>query len=109
MATVTGMTRPFLRLRLRAWPILQTAGAAVAAWYLAKLLGVEERPVFAAIAAIVAVGATYGQRPERAIELIGGVVLGIGLADFLIGWLGSGPPGARTAGWDAPRPVGAAR
>lgn len=63
----------------------------MAAWYLAKLLVVEQRPVFAAIAAVVALGATYGQRPERAIELVGGVVLGIGLADLLIGTIGSGP------------------
>jgi uncharacterized membrane protein YgaE (UPF0421/DUF939 family) len=47
--------------------------------------------VFAAIAAVVSLGATYGQRPERAVELIGGVVLGIGLADLLVGAIGSGP------------------
>jgi uncharacterized membrane protein YgaE (UPF0421/DUF939 family) len=79
------------RLRGRAWPILQTAGAAVAAWYLAKLLLSVERPVFASIAAVIALGATYGQRPERAIELIGGVVLGIGVADLLIVAIGTGP------------------
>ena len=93
MATVTGVTPrgAILRLRLRSWPILQTAGAAVAAWYLAKLIVAEPRPVFAAIAAVVSLGATYGQRPERAIELVGGVVLGIGLADLLIGAIGTGP------------------
>jgi uncharacterized membrane protein YgaE (UPF0421/DUF939 family) len=80
-----------LRLRARSWPILQTAGAAVVAWYLATLLTSEQRPVFASIAAVVALGATYGQRSERAIELIGGVVLGIGVADLLVGAIGSGP------------------
>ena len=80
-----------LRLRVRSWPILQTAAAAVAAWYLATLLVSEEQPVFAAIAAVVSLGATYGQRPERAVELVGGVVLGIGLADLLVGAIGSGP------------------
>jgi uncharacterized membrane protein YgaE (UPF0421/DUF939 family) len=79
------------RLRGRAWPILQTAVAAVAAWYLAKLLLDVQRPVFASIAAVIALGATYGQRPERAIELIGGVVLGIGVADLLILAIGTGP------------------
>lgn len=79
------------RLRGRAWPILQTALAAVAAWYLAKLLTSEEEPVFASIAAVIALGATYGQQRERAFELIGGVVLGIGLADLLILAIGSGP------------------
>jgi uncharacterized membrane protein YgaE (UPF0421/DUF939 family) len=79
------------RLRARAWPILQTAVAAVAAWYLAKLLVSEAQPVFASIAAVIALGATYGQRPERAVELIGGVVLGIGVADLLVAAIGSGP------------------
>ena len=80
-----------LRLRARSWPILQTAGAAVAAWYLATLLTSEQQPVFASIAAVISLGATYGQRPERTIELIGGVVLGIGIADLLVRTIGSGP------------------
>ena len=79
------------RLRVRAWPILQTAVAAVAAWYLARLLLPERQPVFASIAAVVALGATYGQRSERALELIGGVVLGIGVADLLVRAIGNGP------------------
>ena len=82
--------RALLRVRARAWPILQTAGAAVAAWYLAKLLASEEEPVFASIAAVIALGAAYGQRRERAVELVGGVVLGIGVADLLVGAIGSG-------------------
>ncbi|MBA3261215.1 MAG: FUSC family protein [Thermoleophilaceae bacterium] len=82
---------PWLRLRVRAWPILQTAAAAVASWYLARLLLSEQQPVFASIAAVIALGATYGQRSERAIELIGGVVVGIGVADLLVRAIGSGP------------------
>jgi uncharacterized membrane protein YgaE (UPF0421/DUF939 family) len=91
VATVDRVPPALVRLRVRSWPILQTAVAAVVAWYLATLVVSEERPVFAAIAAVVAVGATYGQRPERAVELVGGVVLGIGLADVLVGAIGSGP------------------
>jgi uncharacterized membrane protein YgaE (UPF0421/DUF939 family) len=85
------MRRALWRLRARSVPILQTAFAAVAAWYLAELLLPGERPVFASIAAVIALGAAYGQRRERAIELIGGVVLGIGVADLLVSVLGSGP------------------
>ena len=73
------------------WPILQTAVAAVGAWYLAKLLVDEERPVFASIAAVISLGATYGERRERAVELIGGVVVGIAVADLLVRAIGSGP------------------
>jgi uncharacterized membrane protein YgaE (UPF0421/DUF939 family) len=83
--------RALSRLRLRLWPIVQTAVAAVAAWYLAKLFVSEERPVFASIAAVISLGATHGRRDERALELIGGVVLGITVADLLIRLLGTGP------------------
>jgi uncharacterized membrane protein YgaE (UPF0421/DUF939 family) len=82
---------PWLRLRVRAWPILQTAAAAVGSWYLAKLLLPEQQPVFASIAAVISLGATYGQRSERAVELVGGVVLGIGVADLLAHAIGTGP------------------
>jgi uncharacterized membrane protein YgaE (UPF0421/DUF939 family) len=72
------------------WPILQTAAAAVAAWYVAQLLLPEERPVFASIAAVISLGATYDQRRERAVELIGGVVLGIAVADVIARGIGTG-------------------
>jgi uncharacterized membrane protein YgaE (UPF0421/DUF939 family) len=83
--------RAWVRLRVRLWPILQTAAAAVAAWYLAKLIVGAERPVFASIAAVIALGATHGGRDERATELIGGVVVGIAVADLLIRAIGTGP------------------
>jgi uncharacterized membrane protein YgaE (UPF0421/DUF939 family) len=83
--------RTLVELRVRAWPILQTAAAAVAGFYLARLLLPEQQPVFASIAAVVALGAAYGQRRERAVELIGGVVLGIGVADLLVHAIGTGP------------------
>lgn len=83
--------RALIRLRVRMWPILQTAIAAVAAWYAARLVLPESKPVFASIAAVIALGAAYGQRRERAVELIGGVVLGIGVADLLILGIGTGP------------------
>jgi uncharacterized membrane protein YgaE (UPF0421/DUF939 family) len=83
--------RALFRLRVRLWPIVQTAAAAVAAWYLAKLLVSVERPVFASIAAVISLGATHGRRDERALQLIGGVVLGITVADLLIRVIGTGP------------------
>jgi uncharacterized membrane protein YgaE (UPF0421/DUF939 family) len=73
-------------------PILETAGAAVAAWYLAKLLFGHRETGFAAIAAVICLGATMGQQRERALELTGGVVVGVLIADLLVGLLGSGPP-----------------
>jgi uncharacterized membrane protein YgaE (UPF0421/DUF939 family) len=78
------------RLRGRSLAILQTAFAAVAGWYLAVLILPDPRPAFASIAAVVAVGATHGQRAGRAVQLVGGVVVGISVADLLIHLIGTG-------------------
>ena len=72
------------------WPIVQTAVAAVGAWYLAVLFGVEQRPAFASIAAVISLGAAFGERRQRAVQLIGGVMLGIVLADLLVRAIGGG-------------------
>ena len=71
-------------------PIVQNATAAVAAWTLATLLLPDPRPAFAAIAAVIAVGVTHGQRAGRAIQLVGGVILGITIASLIISVIGTG-------------------
>src|SRR5947209_14172011 len=81
-----------VRLHGHTWPILQTALAAVGAWYLSALLGVEHRPAFASIAAVISLGAAFGQRRQRAVQLISGVMLGIVLADLLVRAIGNGLP-----------------
>ena len=57
--------------------VLQTAAAAVAAWYLALLLLPSPRPAFASIAAVICLGATYGQRRRAGGRAVGGVVIGL--------------------------------
>jgi uncharacterized membrane protein YgaE (UPF0421/DUF939 family) len=92
--TLTPSARPrqnLRRLRTHLWPILETAGAAVVAWYLAKLLLPGRETGFAPIAAVICLGATMGQQRERALELTGGVVLGVLIADLLVRLLGTGP------------------
>jgi hypothetical protein len=78
------------RLRERLWPILQTALAATTAWYAAVLLLPDGRPSFASIAAVIALGASYGQRGSKALQLIAGVVLGICVASALVALIGAG-------------------
>jgi uncharacterized membrane protein YgaE (UPF0421/DUF939 family) len=78
------------RLRGSMLPIVQNAIAAVAAWSLAVALLPDPRPAFAAIAAVIAVGVTHGERAGRALQLVGGVVLGITLASLLISVIGTG-------------------
>jgi uncharacterized membrane protein YgaE (UPF0421/DUF939 family) len=72
--------------------IVQTAVAATAAWYLAALITSDRQPIFASIAAIAAIGASYGEHRRRALHLAGGVVLGLMLADLLIHLIGTGAP-----------------
>jgi uncharacterized membrane protein YgaE (UPF0421/DUF939 family) len=80
------------RLRPHAMPILQTAVAAVVAWYIALALPLHDsRPVFASIAAVVALGVTYGRRGRRAVELCAGVMLGLTAADLIVHTIGTGP------------------
>ncbi|HEX5782107.1 MAG TPA: FUSC family protein [Solirubrobacteraceae bacterium] len=78
------------RLRGRMLPIVQNATAAVVAWSLASALLPDPRPAFAAIAAVIAVGVTHGQRAGRALQLVGGVILGITIASLLISVIGTG-------------------
>jgi hypothetical protein len=79
-----------LRLRGRLLAILQTAAAAVVAWELAVLLLPDPRPAFASIAAVIAVGATNGERLGRAVQLVAGVVLGITIASLMLELIGTG-------------------
>ena len=78
------------RLHGRMLPIVQNATAAMAAWLLATALLPDPRPAFAAIAAVIAVGVTHGERAGRALQLVGGVVLGISVASLLISVIGTG-------------------
>lgn len=79
------------RVRPHILAIFQTAVAAVAAWLLADAVLPAERPAFASIAAIIVLGAAYGRRRRNAVELLGGVVLGIAVASVLVFLIGSGP------------------
>jgi uncharacterized membrane protein YgaE (UPF0421/DUF939 family) len=78
------------RLRAQALVILQGGVAATAAWAIATEILGHERPLFAPLSAIVAVGTGYGQRARRTVELVLGVALGIGVADLLVSGIGTG-------------------
>src|SRR3954453_4430153 len=71
--------------------VLQTAIAAIAAWIAAELLLPSAQPTFAALSAAACLGLAQGQRRRRALELIGGIVLGISVATLLLSVLGTGP------------------
>jgi hypothetical protein len=77
-------------LRLSAPPILQSAAAAAAAWFLAGLIPGHDQPVFAPVTAMVALGVTVGRRGRQAVELVLGTAFGIAVADLLVRIVGSG-------------------
>lgn len=87
----TAFRRARFRLRSPLLPIVQTAASAVVAWYLAVLVVGDSQPSFAAIAAVISLGATYGERGQRAIQLVLGVILGITLAELIVNVIGFGP------------------
>jgi hypothetical protein len=71
------------RVRTAVWPVLQTSVAAALAWELARLLPGHERPLFAPIVAIVAMGTSAGRRARHAVMLVLGAFMGIVVADVL--------------------------
>ncbi len=79
------------RLRLTGLHIVQTAVGAALAWGVASspLLD-HDRPFFAPIAAVIALGGGLGQRLPRVVELVVGVAVGVLIADLLVAWIGSG-------------------
>ena len=76
------MTAP-ARVRAVAGPALQAAVAAGVAWYIAHNLLGHSQPFFAPIAAAVALSTSHVQRSRRTVQMVIGVLLGIGVAELL--------------------------
>ncbi|CAN5222406.1 MAG: FUSC family protein [Nocardioides sp.] len=72
------------------WQIAQCAIAAGVAWFIAESMLGHHAPVFAAVAAVVSLGTSYGQRLRRVAEVTVGVAIGVLMADLLVTWLGAG-------------------
>jgi uncharacterized membrane protein YgaE (UPF0421/DUF939 family) len=79
------------RLRSVVGPIAQTSVAAGLAWYFTHDVLGHRQPFFAPIAAVVCLSATNVLRGQRAVQMIIGGVLGIGLGAGSQALLGAGP------------------
>src|SRR5690242_4685607 len=86
----TSLRARVARLRSKSWQVGQCAIAAGVAWYVAADLIGHDRPFFAPIAAVVALGTSYGQRLRRVAEVTLGVAIGVFLGDVITHLLGSG-------------------
>lgn len=78
------------RLRSRAPLLVQSALSTAAAWEIASDVLGHNRPIFAPLSAIIAIGTTHAQRSRRAVELVVGVAVGIAVADLAVGAIGTG-------------------
>ena len=77
------------RVRASLWPVLQAALAASLAWLFAHRVLGHSQPFFAPIAAAVSLSTSPFQRSRRIVQMVGGVLLGIGIAELLVGVLGT--------------------
>ena len=78
------------RVRAGAWPAAQCGLAASGAWAFATHVLGHERPFFASVAAVVALGVSGGGRLRRTAELAVGVALGVAVGDLLVQLIGQG-------------------
>ena len=66
------------------WPLLQGTAAAAVAWLLAKYVFDHPEPVFAPLAALIALNTSLGERGLNALRLLQGVVLGIIVGELVL-------------------------
>ncbi len=82
--------RRLQRLRSRLPLILQGAGGAALAWFIAHDLLGHPSPFFAPVTAMICLGLTYGNRVRRVIELTAGVAIGVLVGDVFVHFFGVG-------------------
>lgn len=81
---------PLRRLREAAWPVAQAAVAAGIAWFVADTVLGHVVPVFAPVAAVIALAANVGGRGRQAVQMLLGVVVGVAVGELLVLVLGTG-------------------
>jgi uncharacterized membrane protein YgaE (UPF0421/DUF939 family) len=78
------------RWRSRGFFIAQCALTAGAAYFVAGGLLGHEIPLFSAIAAVIVLGQSFGQRLQRVAEVVAGVAVGVFVGDMFVHYAGSG-------------------
>lgn len=86
----TSMGARLDRWRDKRWQVGQCAIAAGVAWWLATDVLHHQRAFFAPVAAVVALGTSYGQRLRRVGEVTLGVAIGVFCGDVFTHYLGTG-------------------
>lgn len=78
------------RWRSRVFFIAQCAVTAGVSYLIAGGVLGHEMPFFAAVAAVIVLGQSFGQRLQRVVEVVGGVAVGVFVADTFVHFAGSG-------------------
>ncbi|MBF6138037.1 FUSC family protein [Nocardia otitidiscaviarum] len=89
-SSATQLRNATKRVRSSWLPIVQCAVAAGLAWFISHNVIGHTQPFFAPMAAIISTGVSFGARMRRAVELMVGVAVGIGIGDLFISWVGTG-------------------
>nr|WP_306365258.1 FUSC family protein [Nocardia sp. CC227C] len=89
-SSATQLRNATKRVRSSWLPIVQCAVAAGLAWFISHNVIGHTQPFFAPMAAIISTGVSFGARMRRAMELMVGVAVGIGIGDLFISWVGTG-------------------
>jgi uncharacterized membrane protein YgaE (UPF0421/DUF939 family) len=79
-----------LRLRESLWPAIQASAGAGVAWWIAHTALGHPAPFFAPIAAAVSLSTAPFGRSRRALQLVGGVLVGIVVAELMKSIVGTG-------------------
>jgi uncharacterized membrane protein YgaE (UPF0421/DUF939 family) len=77
------------RVRTMFWAAVQASLAAAIAWLIAHRVLGHPQPFFAPIAAAIAMSTNYFGRSRRTVQMVIGVLLGIGVAELLSSLLGT--------------------
>lgn len=78
-------------LRTRWFTLLQTAVASGLAWYIADDVLAHRQPFFAPVAAAVCLSISNVLRAQRAVQMMFGVTIGIGVGSAVVQLVGDGP------------------
>ncbi len=81
--------RAIRRVRVSFWPAAHAAIAAALAWLIAHRVLGHPQPFFAPIAAAIALSTSHLKRSRRIVQMVIGVLLGIGVAEVLTALIGT--------------------
>ncbi|MBA2324902.1 MAG: FUSC family protein [Pseudonocardiales bacterium] len=89
-ASLSWLRQPLVQLRTKLAPVTEAALAAGLAWGVAHMLFPSQQATFAPFSAIVALGGGRGGRGARALLMLIGVLVGVGVGELTVRTVGSG-------------------